>query len=214
GKEDAVVWISKRLKAIRIGQSEIYEVSFTTREPESARRVVAAIVETYMQFQTGETDAQRQRMLEVLKEEAVRLTREIELKREKLRELTKLACGDDAVVMDMQGASGGAAAAVGRFALMASLQQKLVAAEVEIELVRARVVALKDADDDEIRIHESELESAIAADPGIVRLKRDLQHKRETLRALAENSSKRTRAAEDVKKIERDLEVRKQELRP
>ena len=40
GKEDAVLWISKRLKAVRIGQSEIYEVSFTTRYPESARKVV------------------------------------------------------------------------------------------------------------------------------------------------------------------------------
>src|SRR5262245_26936183 len=129
GEEDAVLWISKRLKAIRIGQSEIYEVSFTTQHPDSARQVVAAIVDTYMQFQTGETDALRQRMLEVLKEEAVRLNREIELKRDKLRELTKQAGGDDGVVMDMQGGGGGAATAVGRFALMASLQQKLVAAE-------------------------------------------------------------------------------------
>jgi succinoglycan biosynthesis transport protein ExoP len=214
GKEDAVVWITKRLKAIRIGQSEIYEVSFTTRDRESARRVVAAIVDTYMQFQTGETDSQRQRMLEVLKEEAVRLNREIELKREKLRELTKLAGGDDGVVMDMQGANGGAAAAVGRFALMASLQQKLVAAEVDIELARARVAAYRDADEGEIHVQEGEIEAAIAADPGVARLKRDLAHKRDTLRALAENSAKRARAADDVKKIDRDLEARKDELRP
>jgi capsular exopolysaccharide synthesis family protein len=214
GKEDAVNWISKRLKAIRIGQSEIYEVSFTSRDPESARRVVSAVVDTYMQFQTGETDSQRQRMLEVLKEEVVRLNREIELKREKLRELTKLAGGDDGVVMDLQGGNGGAATAVGRFALMASLQQKLVAAEVEIELARARVAALKGADADEIPIHETDIEAALAADSGVARLKRELQHKRETLRALAENSAKRARAAEDVKKVERDLEARRLELRP
>src|SRR5262249_44211461 len=106
GKEDAVVSISKRLKAVRTGQSETYEVSFPTRYPESARRVVEAIVDTYMQFQTGETDALRQRMLEVLKEEALRLNREIELKREKLRELTKLAGGDDGLVMDSTGGGG------------------------------------------------------------------------------------------------------------
>ena len=38
GKEDTVLWIAHRLKAVRIGQSELYEVSFFAREPETARK--------------------------------------------------------------------------------------------------------------------------------------------------------------------------------
>jgi capsular exopolysaccharide synthesis family protein len=212
GKEDAVLWINKRLKAIRIGQSEIFEVSFTTRHPESARRVVDAIVETYMQFQTSESDAQRQRVLEVLKEEAARLNREIELKRAKLRELAKLAGGEDGIVMDMQGSNGGAASAVGRFALLASLQQKLVAAEVDIEFARARMAALAVPDESEAHFPDSQLEAALAADTEIAALKRDLQHRQATLRTISDSSPKRVQAAEDVKKIEHDLEARKAKL--
>ena len=44
GKEDAVRWITQRLKVARISQSNLYEVSFTTRHPESAKAVVDAIV--------------------------------------------------------------------------------------------------------------------------------------------------------------------------
>ena len=68
-----------RLKASRIGKSELYEVSFTAKYPESAARVVQAIVDTYMRFQTSESDAQRQRVLELLTEEQAVRDHDIDL---------------------------------------------------------------------------------------------------------------------------------------
>ncbi|HEY2252086.1 MAG TPA: hypothetical protein VGH74_13530, partial [Planctomycetaceae bacterium] len=48
GSEDPVAWIAHRLKAARIGKSELYEVSFIGKYPESSGKVVQAIVDTYM----------------------------------------------------------------------------------------------------------------------------------------------------------------------
>src|SRR5579863_5276852 len=66
--EDPVVWIGRRLKAARIGKSELYEVSFIGKYPESSGKIVQAIVDTYMRFHTSESDTQRQRVLELLSE--------------------------------------------------------------------------------------------------------------------------------------------------
>src|SRR5207302_3586126 len=73
GKEDAVRWITQRLKVARISQSDLYDVSFTTRHPESAKAVVDAIVKTYMNYHETESDSHRHRMLNLLTaEQAVR----------------------------------------------------------------------------------------------------------------------------------------------
>src|SRR5262249_39340127 len=139
--EDPVPWISKRLKAGRIGQSEVYEVSFLTREPETAKKVVEAIVDTYMSFQTGETDAQRTKMLETLQDELKRLNTNIEQKRKNLREIAQSVVGDDIPVINLPNAAGGPTVS-GQFDLLRNLQQKLVQAEVDIEISKARVAAL------------------------------------------------------------------------
>jgi capsular exopolysaccharide synthesis family protein len=228
GKEDSVLWIGQRLKATRTGKSQIYEVSFTARSPESARKVVEAIVDTYMQFQTGKSDAQRQRMLEVLEEELVRYDGKIELARRKLRELTKASGGGDGVIMDVPG-NGGAAARPGRFALMSNLQQKLVDAEVEVEMAKARVAALADevtltneapdADgSNEAKqrgyVPEAQIDAWIERDPAIVSLRNDLQHKQEILRRLTKDTARWVGVQKEISTVKTELDAKKAELRP
>ncbi len=162
GKEDAVRWITGRLKIARISQSDLYEVSLTARDPESAKAVVDAVVKTYMNYQATESDHQRHRMLDLLiAEQSVRDT-DIELKRQKLRDLTKQAGGDDAVVMSLHG-GGGATRSAGRIALMTALQQKLVEAEVDIEMARGRLLALAAESDEAARDPNSEVARLAAA---------------------------------------------------
>jgi hypothetical protein len=162
GKEDAVPWIAQRLKVQQIRNSDLYEVSFTSRNPESAQKVVAAIVKTYMGYHASESDHHRHRMLDLLAaEQAVRDT-DIELKRQKLRDLTKQAGGEDAVVMNMQGGAQGATRSSGRFALMEALQERLVQAEIEVEISRARVESMREETDVALRVPEAELHHAEA----------------------------------------------------
>lgn len=229
GKEDSVLWIAKRLKAIRIGKSEIYEVSFTAQKPESARKVVEAIVDTYMGFQSDESDTRRQRMLEVLQEELVRYDGMIELARRKLRELTKEAGGNDGLNGNAQTNGGGAARVVVGPNLMSNLQQKLVDAEVEVEMAKARIEALSAeataADGasgaagtnevgQKVFIPESQIEARIERDPAIVILRNELQKKQELLRRLAKDSARSKLAQEEIGKIKSELEAKKAELKP
>src|SRR5260370_11584620 len=115
-----------------------------------------------------------------------------EIKRQKLRDMTKQAGGEDAVVMNLQGGGQGATRSVGRIALMASLQQKLVDAEVEIEMSKARVEALR-AEEAAPNggVTDAQLEAAIGEDAGLIKLKRDLQHREQTLQSYGPNAKQR-----------------------
>jgi capsular polysaccharide biosynthesis protein len=171
GKEDAVRWITERLKIARVSQSDLYEVSFATRYPESAKAVVNAIVKTYMNYHEMESDHQRHRMLDLLTAEQAVRDSDIELKRQKLRDMTQQAGGEDAVVMSLHG-GGGAPRSAGRIALMAALQQKLIEAEVEIEMARGRLLALRAETDEAVRVPVSQVEAGSADDPAVATLKR------------------------------------------
>ena len=215
GKEDSVLWISQRLKAIRIGLSEIYEVSFITRRPESACKVVEAIVDIYMRFQAGESDSQRKHMLEVLDDELKRYDAKIERARETLREQTKQANGGDGLVLNSQGASGGPPTALsGRFQRMGNLQQKLVNTEVELEFAQARVAALREEAKKTVRVSEAQIDAAIATNPGLIQLKHDLQYKEGLVRVYKPGSAKYTAAQAAVAKTEADIAAKKAELKP
>jgi hypothetical protein len=206
GKEDAVRWIIERLKIVRVSQSDLYEVSVTTRHPESAKAVVDAIVKTYMNYYATESDHQRHRMLDLLiAEQSVRDT-DIELKRQKLRDLTKQAGGEDAVVMSMQG-GGGVTRSAGRIALMASLQQKLVEAEVEIEMARGRLQALGAETEEAVGVPDSEAAGRVALQrhDALQRAKADLLNQERIAEALRRKIEKER--GEQVGHGDRSLEL-------
>ncbi|MBI3864318.1 MAG: AAA family ATPase [Planctomycetia bacterium] len=229
GKEDSVLWISQRLKAVRTGKSEIYEVSMTTTRPESARKIVEAIVDTYMQFQTDDSEMRRQVMLEVLDEELIRYDDKIELARRKLRGLAKETGGDDGVVMDVPGYGGRTARTIGRVTQRSTLQDKLVDAEVEVEIARARVAALADevklaegapgaagpdAGGPQVFITESQIEARIERDPTIVSLRKELQKQEDKSGRLSKTSALYARVEEEISALKAGLEAKKAELKP
>ncbi|HEY2252218.1 MAG TPA: hypothetical protein VGH74_14190, partial [Planctomycetaceae bacterium] len=228
-KEDYVLWIIKRLKAVRIGKSELYEVSFTAPRKESARKVVEAIVDTYMQVQSDALQKRRQEVLAKLKDELTNYDGKIEMARIKLRGFTKESGGDDGVVMDAQGAGGGATRAVGRFALMSNLQQRLVDAEVEVEVAKAQIESLvkeievaeaaPDANDASegsqgIFIPDSYIEARIEHDPAIVALQGELQKQQKKLTRLLKDSPQWATVQEEIGTLKQDLDAKKAELKP
>ena len=214
GREDPVVWIGQRLKAVRIGKSELYEVSFIGKYPESSGKVVQAIVDTYMRFQTSESDTQRQRVLELLSEEQAVRDHDIDMKREKLKELTKQAGGDDAIVLDVGRGKASSKRSVGKSGgLLSNLQDKLVTAEVETEVLRAKVAALREEQGRNTRTADANVDTTLEEDPRIAKLKLEMYHKQATLRTLAATAPQRARIEDDIKKIERDLSESKEHLR-
>jgi hypothetical protein len=211
GKEDSVVWISRRLNAVRVGNSELYEVSYASPHPASAQRVVEAIVDTYMRFQSDQSDSRRQRLLEVLQEELTRYDAKIELARRRLLELAKVAEGGEGFVVDALGNGGGADRSVGRFSLTSTLQQKLVDAEVEVEMGIARVHALRKMAAEPIEIPPAQIAAALGREPEIVVLIRELAAKRKALDQA--NQPDATTIREEIATKQKELDARKEELR-
>ena len=214
GQEDPVAWIARRLKAIRIGKSELYEVSFIGKYPESSGKVVQAIVDTYMRFHSSESDTQRQRVLELLSEEQAVRDHDIDLKRDKLKELTKQAGGDEAIVLDVGRGKNASKRSVGQSGgLLTNLQEKLVTAEVEIEVSRARVAALREEHSRDAGTAEAKTDTSIDDDPRIAKLKLELYHKQATMRMLARKAVQRTRVEDDIRKIDQELAASKEHVR-
>jgi hypothetical protein len=167
--------------------------------------VLTAIVDTYMAFQTGESDSQRQRMLETLKDEVNRLEGEINNKRKNLRDIAESMGGEEGA-MHAPGANP-----VGRFALLSSLQQKLVSTEVDIEVANARVRSVQSLAEEPIEISESRVAGALRREPEIRRLTRELTEKRKALDKAIEPDA--ARMGEEFAAKQKELEMLKAKLR-
>ncbi len=214
GEEDPATWISTRLKAARIGKSELYEISFLSKYPQSSSKVVQAIVDTYLRFHSTESDTKRNRVLELLTEEQAVRDRDIDLKREKLRELTKQVGGEDGMLVDMTGGKNRTPRAMGRSVLLSNLQQRLVEAEVEVELARAKVAALREEADRGGPVAEDAApELSFDTEPRIMKLKQELNYKQATLRTLAVNTPRRQRVQDEIRKVEQEIAAAKEDIR-
>jgi capsular exopolysaccharide synthesis family protein len=214
GKEDPVTWISRNLKVSRIGRSELYDVSYLGRQPESAQKVTAAIVKAYTAFQASESDSQRQFVLSRLKEEQEYRAREIEKKRANLREIGRQAGGD--IIAKAGGETGAAvpSQASQRMAVLTSLRQKLVDAEVDLEIKRAALAAHRQEKDETVSITERDLEEALAHDRSIVTLEHQLQTKRTDLQSRDPKFKGYQQLQTDVERLEKELAARKEKRRP
>jgi uncharacterized protein involved in exopolysaccharide biosynthesis len=213
GKEDAVAWVTKNLKASRTGRSALYEVSFTTKTPESAQKVTEAIVDTYMEFQSNDADARRKKMLEVLNEEVGLYDKKIERARIMIREMAKLAEAADAFPSGPEIGADGAVSTAARSALVQGLVQRLVDTEVDLELARARVAVATDEIDQPSNIPENQLAPALLRDPEILQSGREIRAKRAKLARLTADDPAAAKLREELAAEEKLLDDRTQELR-
>ncbi|MBS0264149.1 MAG: hypothetical protein JSS02_19590, partial [Planctomycetes bacterium] len=228
GKEDAVSWIGQRLKAQRIGKSELYEVSFTTKNSTSAQLIVESIVKAYMDERGAENDKDRKGLLENLVKEIDRYNQEIQDKRANVKNLTKAAGGTETATVPV-GNQPGIIAASGRASQMASLHQKLVDTDVEIEFIKAKLNALaSELEDmgtpaspdkvggtaDSVYIPESEISVRLDKNPSIISLMNDLKKAHDRLPALNRSSPNYKDTEAKIAKINEEIETKKAQLLP
>lgn len=210
--EDPVLWIGTRLKVKKINKSELYEISFLTREAKSSQKVVSAIIKSYMVFQQNEANIQRSRMLQILAEEKKTREGEIEHKREILRALVKQAGGDIGINPGRQIASI-TPEAIGRAEVVSELKKQLIDTQVEIELKNTDLTFLQELAENSKGVFENDVLAAIARDPVIANLERQLDQLKKKLVAM----NPKLKVYSDIKEATVDLEnqiaARKQELR-
>jgi capsular exopolysaccharide synthesis family protein len=183
-----------------------------------------------MEFQSNDADARRKKMLEVLNEEVGVYDKKIEQARSKVREYAKLAGHDDGLVIGAPGGRGTPAQTVSsRFTHMQNLQDRLVNAEVEVEVAKANVSALADeieraekppddAEDEQasprVFVPESQIEARIEKDPAIIALSKTLKKKQDTLRVLGKTSQKYAQLEKEIATVKGDIDAKNAELKP
>lgn len=200
GKQDPVLWVKTRLKVARIGKSELYEVSMVARKPESAQKIVAAVVNTYKNFQSAEFDLHRQRLMEILKDEEFGKGIEIEQKRQRLRDITRQGGGDSQN-------DNTTSQAMGQALLLSALQQRLVDAEVELEIQQAQLETLREKTTaGAAAISDEEVQTLLAKHPDTLKLESAVIANQKLLKTVQENSEIYKSYDERLKRAERELE--------
>ena len=154
-QETPIVWLATQIKAACIGQSELVKITFDAQDAVAASNVVNAVVDTYLEFRGRNDSEQIQRVIEILEEEKGRRVREVDTMRETIRELAKQAAGKDPSAGRSQKDAQGVHP-------LTELQVRLVNAEVERQILEARVTAFEESmAKEQVAVSEAKVDEAI-----------------------------------------------------
>lgn len=87
-ERDPVSWLADHLEMERIGNSELFRLSFKCTDPAAAVTLVNAVTSTYLAFRTKSDNETRNRIVRSLEEENSKQLEQIKRLRANLRELT------------------------------------------------------------------------------------------------------------------------------
>ncbi len=209
-REAPIEWLARKVKVAPVGQSELYRVTFESKDPEAAAKIVNAVVDVYFSMRSRSDSETKQRVIELLEEERDRRAKEVEQLRTVVRDLTKQA--------NPEVAQGSAAGADPTKSVLAELQGQMVRAEVERQMLQIRLAAWKESiAKQEVQIPEAVIRQAVEQHPAVTLLKTPLMAKQARYKEMVaklvggENHEACRRLAEEIKRDEEALEsVRKQ----
>ena len=183
GQQQAVRWLARQLNVKPIGQSELCRVALSMPDPERAAQLVNAVVDAYFALRAQEENDRSELMVRLLEEERERHAMEVATLREGLRGRT----GSASVPGPSEGAAHGETAAAHA---LAEIQGRLVTAEVEREMLKARIKAAE-ALDSATSPHTPEIDKAVEEDAEVRKLKSAVTEKREQLQEIESRVSAR-----------------------
>jgi len=212
-RQDPIAWLGDQMEVRGIGRSELFHIAFSGPDPGHSAKIVNAVVESFFQLRGQQDAEQMQRVIQLLEEERDRRSGEVKRMREEVRELTKQLTGKDPYLVENEPQRR-------MEHPLANLQTKLTNAEVEREILAARVRAFEEsASQAPIALSAAEVEQAVDAHDRVRMLKESLLV--QTL-SLQEYESKLVRGKDDpsyrrlatqVQQEEALLERTKAELR-
>ena len=134
-QNDPARWLSRQVRVKQVGQSELYTVAFACSSPKGAAQVVNAVLDSYFKLREQEDAGRTSRVVELLDQASRQRAGEVSRLRESVRELAKQVTGRDPFIEKADGQQGIKNP-------LSELQARLVTAEVEEEIYKARVQAL------------------------------------------------------------------------
>ncbi|MGQ9576759.1 MAG: polysaccharide biosynthesis tyrosine autokinase [Thermoguttaceae bacterium] len=133
---DPVAWLGREVKVSAVGESELFKISFPSHRPDDSARLVNAVTRTYFTLRSQEEASRFDRIVRLLAEETPRRLAEVETLRGQVRELTKGMPTRDRSGIETEPESTAART-------LTEIQNQLVLAEVDREVLRAKVAAVE-----------------------------------------------------------------------
>lgn len=195
--KDPIDWVQKQLVVAPVGNSELFEVKYQGRTPHAAKAVVDAVVTTYLDYAARQDDLETGRVIQLLEQERNGRKRIVQRLREQVRDKSKELTGKDPF-----NPTGTTTVAI-QSPLVALLNQR-VAAEVELEVLLARLQAMEETPVDDLGPPQQLLDQVIQSDPEVVQLKTAIAE----TRARRDQFTAHTREAEQTatyKRYERQI---------
>jgi polysaccharide biosynthesis transport protein len=183
---DPVKWLSKQISVRAEGDSELYDVAYAAGDPKAAAKVVNTLLKEYFR-QNGQEYARRnEKVIEILKEERKNHATNLSLLRNSVGELTKQATGKDPF-------AGTTEPTVIVNHPLLELQNHLATAEVEQEVLKARIKALQETTVQQAPLSKALLENKIETNPQVLQYKdaiTELQFQLQSLDSYSKRGAK------------------------
>ncbi len=212
-QDNPLEWLRRQIVVSRIGESELYSVSFTCSQPKAAARAVNAIVDSYFKQRKDDLQKRSEEVVNQLRSEVQWRSQEVEELRKSVREIAKQVTGRDPF-------KDGSDASATEAKPLADLLNQLINTEVEEIVLTKRLHSLESADLKRIAaVPESMIDAEIERNPKTLQFAEALAdqnlHLSSILTSAAQgkDSSEYQRTADRVVQNQKAFETWKSELR-
>jgi hypothetical protein len=138
GQPDPIVLLQKHLAICQVGKSQLYQINYSSLSAQDSADIANAVVAEYLKLQSDEEFRRTQRVIDLLENELLRRSLNVERLRTHVLELAKELTGKDPfseIVVDPNKNMG----------LFGTLYQSLMKVEVDRAVLLAEVKSLRDA---------------------------------------------------------------------
>lgn len=157
-KDDPIVWLQREITPRVISRSELVRVQFSDQDPAVAEHVLAAVVDSYVNYHQSYDQSLDRRVIQLLQGEKNRRKDALDTLRNRVRELSR-----QVAEVDGNNLPGNSEASPLR-----AIHDLLVKTEVDLEISKARLAAARD--EVPATVSETELDRIVAMNPQLNQL--------------------------------------------
>lgn len=210
-QENPESWLAEAVQVDQVGNSELYSVFLDAKTPESAALLVNAILDEYFAVRERDEQSQTKRVLELLEQEKITRTAEMQEIRERMRKLAKESAGDG-LEIDEGGTGVPLEDSDKQWGRLNELRDKLSQTYLERRMDEMKIKALEETiSKHDIGIAAVEVEVAISDTDDIRELraliasKKAMLYRHETASAAGKKDSGYRKLQREIKSYERTL---------
>lgn len=175
---DTTSWLRDEIVIQAVGTSELHTVSFTCSKPSTAAHVVNSVIDSYFRLRAKEQGQRIERVIKILEIEEEARSQEVENLRKGVRDLAKQVTGRDPFQTAPEPVSQ-------EHRSLVELEGRLVAAEVEESILRAKYQAFETVTkSQETAVPNSMVEEYVAQNPQLQAAIDELAEKQSQLKLL------------------------------